>query len=77
MASNNDRNQMLKNFTSNEKLYELTGLLPGSLEDINFRSDTDGNLIVESLKKLIFSFCSGDADATVIKNVNLEIEKNL
>ena len=77
MASNNDRNQMLKNFTSNEKLYELTGLLPGSLEDINFRSDTDGNLIVESLKKLIFSFCSDDADATVIRNVNLEIEKNL
>ena len=77
MATNNDRKQMLKNFTSNEKLYELTGLLPGSLEDINFRSDTDGNLIVESLKKLIFSFCSDDADATVIRNVNLEIEKNL
>lgn len=72
-----NRNEMLKNFINNEKIYELTGLPNGSLDDINFKPDADGNLIVESLKKLIFSFCAKEAHATVIRNVNLEIEKNL
>lgn len=71
------RNEMLKNFTNNEKLYELTGLPPGSLDEINFQPDANGDLMVESLKKLIFSFCAEDAQATVIRKVNLEIEKNL
>ena len=72
-----DRNEILKNFTNNEKLYELTGLAPDSLVDINFTPDVNGDLLVESLKKLIFSFCNDDAQATVIRNVNLGVEKNL
>ena len=72
-----NRNEMLKNFINNEKIYELTGLPNDSLDGINFKPDADGDLIVESLKKLIFSFCANEAHATVIRNVNVEIEKNL
>ena len=71
-----NRNEMLKNFINNEKIYELTGLPNDSLDGINFKPDADGDLIVESLKKLIFSFRANEAHATVIRNVNVEIEKN-
>jgi hypothetical protein len=72
-----NRNEILNNFTNNEKLYELSGLSPESLNDISFKPDPAGDVLVESLKKLIFSYCKGEAKITVIKNINIEIEKNL
>ena len=72
-----NRNEILNNFTNNEKLYELSGLSPESLNDISFNPDPAGDVLVESLKKLIHSYCKGEAKITVIKNINIEIEKNL
>ena len=72
-----NRNEILNNFINNETLYELSGLSPESLNNISFKPDPAGDVLVESLKKLIFSYCKDEAKVTVIKNINIVIEKNL
>jgi hypothetical protein len=71
-----DRKIMLKKYLSNELFKEFTSLSEQQVKDIDFSSKTSDPL-VEALKKLIFSFCQTEAQVTIIRNVNREIEKTL
>jgi len=69
-----DRKIMLEKYLSNDLFKELTNLSEQQIKDIVFSSRTSDPL-VEALKKLIFSYCQSDAQVTIIKNVNREIEQ--
>ena len=71
-----DRNEILKNFLENEELYTLTGLSKEALNDISFEADDDGHVLVEALKKMIISFERKESNPTIIKNINLVIQKH-
>jgi len=70
-----DRNQMLKAYLNNSLLHEFTELSEDKISKVSFSSNSEEPLI-EALKKLIFSYCQSNAQVTVIRDVNREIEKN-
>tara|TARA_R110002167_G_scaffold344363_1_gene553704 strand:- start:43826 stop:44047 length:222 start_codon:yes stop_codon:yes gene_type:complete len=71
-----DRYEMLKEYLKNELLIEMTELEKKELEEVNYSTSSNDPLI-EALKRMIFSYCQGDAKISVLRNVNIEIEKNL
>jgi len=70
-----DRNQMLKAYLNNSLLHEFTELSEDKISNVSFSSNSEEPLI-EALKKLIFSYCQSNAQVTVIRDANREIEKN-
>ena len=71
-----DRNEMLKGYIRNNILRSLSDLSEDELSKVDFSTNSNDPL-VEALKKLIFSYCQNDARITILKNVNIEIEKNI
>jgi hypothetical protein len=71
-----DRQKMLRNFLSNKEFQDISGLDPKKLESINFANDTN-SLLLEALKRMVFSYCQEDAESTVIRNINTTIEKKV
>jgi len=71
-----DRNEMLKGYIKNNLLRSLSDLSEDELSKVDFSTNSNDPL-VEALKKLIFSYCQNDARITILKNVNIEIEKNI
>ena len=70
-----DRNVMLSKYLENDLLKSLSSLSESELKAVNFSIKTSDPLI-EALKRLIFSYCQEDAKITILRNVNIEIEKN-
>ena len=70
-----DRNVMLSKYLENDLLKSLSSLSESELQAVNFSIKTSDPLI-EALKRLIFSYCQEDAKITILRNVNIEIEKN-
>lgn len=69
-----DRKEMLEYYIQNDLFKKLSSLNESEIENLNF-SDRTIDPLAEALKKLLFSYCRNDADLTVIKNINMEIEK--
>lgn len=69
-----DRKEMLEYYVNNRLFKQLSNLNENELKNINF-SDRTEDPLAEALKKLLFSYCRNDADLTVIKNINMELEK--
>lgn len=69
-----DRNDMLRAYLNSKLLKELSDLTEAQIQEVSFSSQSPDPLI-EALKKLIFSYCQSDAQVTVIRNVNREIEQ--
>lgn len=70
-----DRKEMLEKFMQNDLLLSLSELKSNKLADVSFLKDS-GDPLIEALKKLIYSYCQNDAQITVLRNVNMEIDKN-
>jgi hypothetical protein len=70
-----DRKEMIERFIDNDIFRSLTDLSDEELANISF-SENSQDPLFQALKKLVFSYCNEDADITVKKNVNIEIEKN-
>mgnify|MGYP001097423837 CR=1 FL=1 len=71
MAS--DRNQMLEQFVKNKDLIELTGISEEDISGISFSSQK-GDLLIDCLKKMIFSYCENESSMTTIRKVNVLIK---
>ena len=69
-----DRTEMLGAYLNCKLLKELSDLTEAQIQEVSFSSQSPDPLI-EALKKLIFSYCQSDAQVTVIRNVNGEIEQ--
>ena len=70
-----DRTEMLRAYLNSSRFRELTELDDNKINEVNFSSNSSDPL-VEALKKLVFSYCQRDAQVTVIRNVNRDIDKN-
>lgn len=70
-----DRKVMLSKYLENDLVKTLSSLSESEIQVVNFTLKTSDPLI-EALKKLIFSYCQKDAKITILRNVNVEIEKN-
>jgi hypothetical protein len=71
-----DRKVMLSKYLENDLLKSLSSLSESELKAVNFSQKTNDPLI-EALKKLIFSYCQEDAQVTILRNVNVEIQNNV
>lgn len=71
-----NRNEMLKNFLKNKELLKITGLEPSELEAVNY-TDKTNSILLEAIKRMLQSYCSDEADNTVIRNINISIENNI
>ena len=69
-----DRNEMLAEFVKCEALKERTELNADQLKDVDFSNNSD-DLLIESLKSLLISFCNDDSDTLILRQVNLRIDK--
>ena len=63
------REEVLKHYLKSVKFKEETSLSEQEIESINFR-DKNSDLLVEAMKKLIFSYCNDDSDVVTLRNVN-------
>ncbi|MCC5452866.1 hypothetical protein LMJ53_14150 [Rheinheimera sp. UJ51] len=64
-----DRNEMLAQFLKNEEFLELIAIENIELDSVSFSNKTE-SLLVESLKKLIFSYCNEDNPSQTLKLIN-------
>ena len=71
-----DRKMILGHFLQNELFLQSCGLSKEEVSSINF-SNPSQDLLIEAMKKLIFSYCQEEAPVTVIRNVNIVIENNI
>lgn len=71
-----DRKEMLGAYLNSKLLKELSDLTEAQIQEVGFSSQSPDPLI-EAVKKLIFSYCQDDAQVTVIRNVNREIEQTV
>jgi len=71
MAS--DRDEMLKQFIENKDLIKLSGLSKEDLSEVTFSSN-ESDLLIKSLKKMIFSYCAEDSSIATLRKVNLLIK---
>ena len=69
-----DRNEILGAYLNSKLLKELSDLTEAQIQEVSFSSQSP-NPLIEAVKKLIFSYCQSDAQVTVIRNVNREIEQ--
>lgn len=68
-----DRNEMLSIFLANNELKQASSLDEETLIKVNFRDSTD-DLVVESLKSLIMSFCKKETQPMTLRQINLRID---
>lgn len=69
-----DQKEILNNFLNNESIFEMTELTKNEIQEITFGKSTN-DALTSTLKRMIISYCNGDAHITIIKNANIEIEK--
>lgn len=69
-----DRGEVLKSFLRNEELRERSGLTEEILEKVSF-SVNSRNLLVETLKGMIFSYCKDDPKQTVQRSIQTKIKE--
>jgi hypothetical protein len=74
-----DRSNMLKQFLQNDMLLNLTSLTEDQLSQVSFSNDS-GDLMIESLKKLLMAYCGNESTIMVLRKINLylstEVIKN-
>jgi len=68
-----DRNEMLSIFLANNELKKASSLSEEELLKVNFL-DSTGDLVVESLKSLIMSFCKEETQPMTLRQINLRID---
>lgn len=71
-----DRKELLKEFLRDKHFRSKISLSDEEIEGLSFSKETNDPM-AEALKKLIFSFCREDAQITILKNINLAIEKSV
>ncbi|MCC4832818.1 hypothetical protein LMH66_09255 [Shewanella sp. 10N.7] len=71
-----DRDEMLKQFLSNEKFIELLGVEGFDPENQSFSEKSD-YLLVEAIKKMIFSYCMEESSAQTLKKINALISSEV
>jgi hypothetical protein len=64
-----DRHEMLRIFLENDELRKQSSLSDDELHNVNFSEDT-GDLVVESLKSLLQSYCNGDPESFSLRRIN-------
>jgi len=64
-----DRDDMLRIFLENEELRKQSSLSNDKLHNVSFSEDT-GDLVVESLKSLLLSYCNGDPESFSLRRIN-------
>ena len=69
-----DRVEVLKNYLRCEDLIERTNLTVEELRVVTF-SKNSGDLLVEAVKKLIFSYCNEDSSPKILRNINQRIKE--
>jgi len=69
-----ERTEVLSNFLRNPELLERCGLEKDRLEGVSF-SVNSRDLLVESLKTMIFSYCAGDPKVTVQRKVQAKLKE--
>ena len=68
------REDVLSQFLKSELLREKTTLNEDELKGVNF-SDESPDLLIEALKKLIFSYCKEDSASQILRNINQRIAR--
>ena len=69
-----DREQVLENFLKSDILREKVTLSKDDLTKIRFGEES-GDILIEALKTMIFSYCRDDSTAVILKNINNKIKK--
>ncbi len=69
-----DRDEVLKRFLKNAELRKRSGIPEGELEKVSFSQDSN-NLLVESLKAMIYTYCGGDANPTIQRSIQTRIKR--
>lgn len=68
------REDVLQHFLQSKLLLEKSTLSEDELQNVSF-TDNSQDLLVESLKRLTFSYCQEDSDLKILQNVNKEIKQ--
>ena len=69
-----ERKEILEMFKINNDFRSKVSLTETEIDNLNFTTETTDPL-AEALKKLIFTYCRKDADVTILRNINMAIEK--
>ena len=69
-----DRDEVLRRFLKNVELRKRSGIPEGELEKVSFSQDSK-NLLIESLKAMIYTYCGGDANPTIQRSIQTKIKK--
>ena len=67
-----ERADVLNNFLKSEKFKEITGLTGDEIKNISFSSDSP-DVFIESLKKLVLTYCIEGNEMQVLRAVNTRI----
>ena len=67
-----ERNVILNSFLNNEELIKRSGITKTELANVDFTKDS-GNLLVEVLKAMIFTYCNDGAELTVQRAVQAKL----
>ena len=70
------RDHVLESFLNTEKIKELSFLSETDLRSVNF-ADQSNDLLIEVLKTLIFSYCNGETEQSILKNINNKIKLSI
>jgi hypothetical protein len=69
-----DRDEVLTRFLKNAELRKRSGIPQGELEQVSFSQDSK-NVLIESLKAMIYTYCGGDANPTIQRSIQTKIKK--
>ncbi len=65
-----DRSEMLRQFLKNDELLNLTSLTEEQLSQVSFSNDS-GDLHIETLKKILMSYCNDDSAIVTQRKINV------
>jgi len=67
-----EREDVLNNFLKSEKFKEITGFTEDEINNISLGSDSS-DVFIESLKKLVITYCNEDSEMQVLRAINTRI----
>ena len=67
-----ERLDVLNNFLKSEKFKEISGYTEDEINKISLSSDSS-DVFIESLKKLIITYCNEDNEMQVLRAINTRI----
>ena len=71
-----ERSEILKMFLESDVLKEYTDMTEEQLAAVNFERDCEDD-VVNSSKKMIFSYCKGDTHLITLRTINTYIQDGI